>query len=673
MVTKLQFATGGSSILNKGFTVLFICFVFIISRASAENYTIGSSAPYYIPSSYWNTVPVGGDTVFITSDRTKALKFLDLVGDESNPIVFINKGGQVQIDDDEWGAITFNNCKYIKISGTGHPGFKYGFLLAANTCGLAFAELSSDCEAEYIKINHDGFCGIMAKKDYGGNPPAPYPVFSNLYIHDCFIENVTEGMYLGETKSPGMEFRHVRVYNNIVRNTGRESIQVANMVEDIEIYNNTMLNAGNDNETYQGNLLQVGDNSVVKAYNNILIGAPSYGIISLGSGNNYFFNNYIAECKGVFIDDRDFTLPDSLIIFSGNYITDIINSEKEVVRNMNGENYLILKDNKYSDKKFLFYRNYFSSYTNYELGNNVATNIRSISFVDPSENNYALKSNNPDEYMNMGAPGGPEYFDYEEESPDVTPESSQIILSADMVVDEVLGGSYYSPQYLVDEQSYTPENGLHPASQNWKPYWNMDNGPYHVYIDLGQVYTLTNISLHDMHSANNLVVSVGEPNNWMELFTDSLDTYNTWSQHDVNVSTRYIRFSMYESVYAAINEIIVNGYSENDATEKSALLTNKVTSNSFIEDDQEMELSLAQNPVRQDLKLNLGEDLNDDFTIEIFSLSGKKLFTENYLSNCSSRLLLNISDFCLTNGMYILRYTNREGYRKSLKFIKQSF
>lgn len=40
-------------------------------------------------------------------------------------------------------------------------------------------------------------------------------------------------MYLRETKSPGMEFKHVKMYNNIVRNTLRESIQIANMVEDV--------------------------------------------------------------------------------------------------------------------------------------------------------------------------------------------------------------------------------------------------------------------------------------------------------------------------------------------------------------------------------------------------------------------------------------------------------
>jgi hypothetical protein len=103
-------------------------------------------------------------------------------------------------------------------------------------------------------------------------------------------------MYLGETKSPGMEFKYVR-FNNIVRNTLRESIQIANMVEDVEIYNNTMLNAGLANITYQTSILQIGDNSVVNTYNNILM-MPTTGI-SYGKGVAHLlivFSNQIWEC-----------------------------------------------------------------------------------------------------------------------------------------------------------------------------------------------------------------------------------------------------------------------------------------------------------------------------------------------------------------------------------------
>ena len=128
-----------------------------------------------------------------------------------------------------------------------------------------------------------------------------------------------------------------------------------------------------------------------------------------------------------------------------------------------------------------------------------------------------------------------------------------------MIVDEVVGGSVNSASYLVDEQSITPENGLHPKSQSWKPAWNMDNGPYHVYIDLKVMCSITNISLHDMNDIKNLEVSIGEPGNWQLLFTENCDEYQQWKQHVVDDTTRYIRLSMTESVYAAVNELVVYG------------------------------------------------------------------------------------------------------------------
>ena len=286
--------------------ILFFLVIEVHSQQN-NNYILDNSAPYIISASTIGRIFGGGDTIFVASSRTKAIKFQELVGASGAPIVVINKNGQVKIKDPQyWGGITFENCRYIKISGKGHPNYRFGFELGGYDCGLAFSELSSDCEAENIKISHDGFFGIFAKKDFGGNPSVPYPVFENLIIHDCFIENVSEGMYIGETKSPGMEFKHVRIYNNIIRNTKRESVQIANAFEDIEIYNNTMLNAGLSNIIYQTNNLQIGDNSIVNAYNNIIMQAPFFGIIALGKGDSNFSNNYISNSYGMFIDNRKF-------------------------------------------------------------------------------------------------------------------------------------------------------------------------------------------------------------------------------------------------------------------------------------------------------------------------------------------------------------------------------
>ncbi len=651
---------------------LFFSPVLAVADADTEKkYYLDENSSYYVTQETWDVAPSGGDTIYISSSRVKALRFKYISGTEDEPVVVINHGGQVNIDcPTAWGALTFENCSYIKVTGTGHPGFKYGFLLAAQTCGLAFSELSTDCEAEFIKIDHEGFYGIMAKKNYDGDPPSPVPVFSNLIIHDCFIQNVTEGMYLGETTTPGQEFKHVKIYNNIVRHTGRESIQIANMPEDVEIYNNTLLDAGNDSIDWQSNILQIGDNSVANVYNNILIGAPKAGIITMGMGSNIYSNNYIASCEGMFIDNRTVSNESYPVTVSGNYFVD--NSGDEIILNRNEVNAIVVNNNTYNDNIF-FFLNESETEGNLIFANNNKKELSTLSFTNPSEGDFSLAEGTLEIYENMGAPGGAEYFEVADEETD-TIQSGQIILSADMIVDEVLvpGGSLYPPTYLVDEQDCTPENGLHPVSQSWKPYYNMTYGPYHAYIDLQDVYTITNISLHDMSSSDPLEVYIGEPGNWQLLFTESCDSYNTWKEHGTKISTRYIRLTMQESAYAAVNEIILYGYKKEQATtEKSASISSQAQTTDFAE-NKALEESpfLVQNPIGDKLQIDFN-GLTEDGKFEVFDLSGRLLKAGNYTESQSSSLfVIDVANECPRQGIYILRYTNSSGRSNSIKFFK---
>ncbi len=562
--------TGKSFLSFKGGSVqgiaLLLLSAFFLSKPSISNaqtklyyktFIIDEYAPLKITPSFFTETIQGGDTIFVSPRRTKSIYFEDFVGNTSQPIVVTNFGGQVVIDDPaRWGAMTFKNCKFIKLSGAGSPTYKYGFKLSAMMCGVAFNGLSSDCEAEFIKIDHDGFFGFSAKEDFGGYPPYPIPVFNNLKIHDCYVTGVDEGMYLGETKSPGMEFKHVRVYNNTVINTGWEGIQISNMVEDVEVYNNTIYKAGQKDVTYQEGVFQIGGNSVAKVYNNIFSNAPGNGIAMFGKGDIQVFNNYISNNEGIFTDNRlfsniDFSDVDPLITFTGNYFKNIDN--ESVIKSYNETNQFEATDNIW-EENIPFFLNHSGNDTNTYLNNNVNIDIDTITFVDPANNNYAL---NPNNFQNLGAPGGPEIFDVVDPNADMP---IQLILTNDMLVDLTDGGSWFSSEHLIDEQEKTFVNGMKPTSQSWKPHYNMDYAPYHVYFDLKQMHHISQIGLHDMHNIKNLEVSYGTPGDWQPLFTESCDGYNTWKIHDTDVETRYVRFSMYESVFAAINEINIFGY-----------------------------------------------------------------------------------------------------------------
>lgn len=638
---------------------------FIVSIVSSQNtkFTIDNSFPYYVNAQTLGKTPIGGDTIYVNSDRTKPLRFQSIVGNTTNPIVIINKNGQVKIDDPQsWGAIVFENSKYIKISGAGHPNFKYGFLLSANMCGLAFAELSSDCEAEFIKVSHYGFFGIYAKKDYGGNPPNPIPVFNNLIIHDCFIENATEGMYLGETKSPGMEFKHVKVYNNIVKNTGREAIQIANMIEDIQVYNNTLLNSGLDGEIYQTNILQIGDNSEANVYNNILSGAPGHGIINFGKGNCHFYNNYIEATLGIFSDNRLFSVANDSISINNNYF--LASQSSEVIKNMNEINYLSVQHNTYNTN-IPFYLNQSGNSNNYYVNNNTLTSLPSISFNNPNENDYSLSQSNPTEYLNLGAPGGPEYFN-------VIPDPIRVSITSDMVIDSVSGGSLQSPALLFDEQNISPVSGLHPTSNSWKPFWNMNKAPYHVIIDLKEERHLAEIYLHDMNDTSNFTVEYGNSSNWNTLFVEPCNSYNTWKKHPIDVTTRYLRFSMYDNVFAAVNEIAIYEYPLVISSSSQIQTTKKVKSSPDKNTFESQNIQFYFNPINKKAMVKFPNTLLGINNIKILDALGNRIYAKKTWIDVNNQTFdISKLNLQLKSGFYIFLTEHESGSIKTIKFFNK--
>ncbi len=344
--------------------------------------------------------PAPGDTLKVLAGRIQTLKFKYLQGSKEKPIVVINSGGQVGIATTAWGALAFENCQFIKVTGTGDKKIHFGFKLQGLECGLSFSEYSTDCEVEFVEIQggRTSFFGIYAKKDFGGNPPVPYPQFNNLLIHNNYIHDVAEGLYIGETKSPGMEFRHVRIYNNVIENTGRESAQLANCVQDIEVHNNLFSNSGLENLAFQNNCLQVGGNTIGKYYNNILINSPGYGAIILGMGNIEVYNNYVESCIGSFIDDRYTPIAGSAVTVRNNYFKSARGAE--IIKNMNQYNLMYFKDNRY-DAAIPFLNNAGGMPPTLVNTGNIFTSVPVMLF-NTVNGEYKINPGGPIEYRQIG-------------------------------------------------------------------------------------------------------------------------------------------------------------------------------------------------------------------------------------------------------------------------------
>jgi hypothetical protein len=379
--------------------LLFIIFGFF-SFGQNHRFYIDEKAPVLIEPKYFTSIPQGGDTLFVQPARTQSIIFKGFFGNEKQPIVISNNGGQVNIQSTQnWSALELKNCRYIKISGKGKKDLMYGFKLAALNCGVSFNTNSSDCEIVNVEIDHRGFFGIVVKDDYSGNPPIPVPVFEKLVIHDCLIKNVSEGMYLGETLTPGMEFKHVRIFNNICFNTGREGIQIANMIDDVEVYNNTIINAGLSKEHSQGNGIQIGDNTVGNFYNNIIQNSFENGLIVFGSGDIRIHDNYLENGHGIFIDNRTVTKDSAEISVSDNYFYNLTDGTVVVV--YNELNPITLLNNHWNGTAE-FLSEIVPKNPNLTSENNRENSFLPLKLINPAQGDFKQSASNPKEFAQFG-------------------------------------------------------------------------------------------------------------------------------------------------------------------------------------------------------------------------------------------------------------------------------
>jgi hypothetical protein len=271
-----------------------------------------------------------GQNVCLAAGFYLQIRLLNFVGEPGNPVTIRNCGGLVEIGDainfGRWWAMDIVQSQYLRVTGSGAPGIRYGVKLGKSGDSALKIGLASDVEIDHMDIGNANFAGILAKTDYRGNVPPDAAEMNNVSIHDNYIHDTRgEGMYIGETTTPGQDFRHLEIWNNIITRTGFEFLQVANIVEDAEVHHNVLYRGGLRNVLFQNKGLQIGDNSVGKYYNNFIIASPSNSMIVMGSGDIDIYNNYLqgAGDPGIFIDNRKITMPGTPITVRDNFLMEV--------------------------------------------------------------------------------------------------------------------------------------------------------------------------------------------------------------------------------------------------------------------------------------------------------------------------------------------------------------
>ncbi|MCL3779614.1 right-handed parallel beta-helix repeat-containing protein, partial [Prolixibacteraceae bacterium JC049] len=281
----------------------------------------------------------GGDRIIFESGDYRRVRFANIHGVEGNPIVITNAGGQCVMGHNctmQAAGISFDNCSYVHITGTGDAGTTYGFKVQGKKgadyydkdltgmpvdmdhphLGVGFGMGSTNFEADHIEICDLTGIGVLAKTLASSTYNRSTFTQENTVLHDIYIHNVNfEGFYVGSSfYLNGLNGHYppnlhgVQVYNNIIEGAGWTSLAVKCAIQDngsLEnaIYGNRISDFAKQAEGSHDNAIQVGGGSKMDVYNNHINNGHGSGIEFHGHEGT-MYNNIIVDAGVGTIEDK---------------------------------------------------------------------------------------------------------------------------------------------------------------------------------------------------------------------------------------------------------------------------------------------------------------------------------------------------------------------------------
>lgn len=395
-----------------------------LTATQSATTTVCSTCTYVVPSNAYKIdgAALGfkpGDVICLSSlNQYKSLYFVNINGTATQPITITNCGGTVNINGTGKSfGIKTEKSKYFRI--TGSSAATYGIKINGANLGITLDYLSTNFEVDHIEAYSIGFAGIMAKTDPSCDAATWRGAFTmrDISLHHNYVHDTGgEGFYVGNSfymngvsTSCGVKFPHaiegVKVFNNIVKNSGWEAIQVGSATVGAAIYNNTIENYGVKNVTNQRNGMQIGEGTGGVCYNNFIKTGPGNGMVVLGLGDNVIHDNVIinAGSHGIFCDER--YTPGPGFKFINNTIVnpkqDGIRLYAELVPMNVVVNNIIVNPGSYTtytsprtgNDAYLYK---LGSTVKVTLGNNYFTrDIAAVKFVNVGSNNFRLNADSP--------------------------------------------------------------------------------------------------------------------------------------------------------------------------------------------------------------------------------------------------------------------------------------
>lgn len=423
-------------------TILSVLFLFLLhlSTLSLFSQTPGwlidsaSNLADGLSTKFKNVKP--GDTVYLKAGVRDKLLIRNFTGLPDSPIVFMNKDSITTISTNSYYGLSIQNCRYIRLSGTGNQINQYGIQIekVLGGAGIGVGGKTSDFEIDHISIQNCLTEGIMAKTDPDCSFTTTREYFTqfNTTIHDNYINQVgDEGLYIGSSYYSGIHLtcsgkdtvvfpsvlNTVKIYNNIISNTGWDGLQVSSAPLHCEIHHNTITNDSQKETKNQMSGILMGGGSKCNCYNNKISDGKGDGIEEHGLGGNKIYNNIIVNAgknflpndptqrkHGIFVSDNS-VLPDSSFSILFN---DIVNPKSDGIRfqSVKSKNSLIASNLIINPGAYDVYENDNTSFSgkdayvmipysgsSLQLKNNFFT--RSISEASVSVSDYSILNGSP--------------------------------------------------------------------------------------------------------------------------------------------------------------------------------------------------------------------------------------------------------------------------------------
>ncbi|MBW8684588.1 right-handed parallel beta-helix repeat-containing protein [Chitinophaga rhizophila] len=307
-----------------------------LSASSREHVLVADKNGRLVIDNKKNTYRPGD--ILLLKGTFKSVLISNLSGTAQKPIIIRNyRSTTVKIGEPGWNggswsvACELSNCHYIRIGSMSDRNqfVINGSVQAAREAyrALQLGNKTDNVEVCFLTIQNGGN-GIVAKTDpVKGDPSTAYPktYIRNLSIHDLTITDTkNEAMYIGHTAtywdhtvnqpyygSPSkfatghdyvqpIKWQGVKIYNNLIKNSGLDGIQTA-AIDGLEIYNNEIVNWGTQhNAAHNGGILIGGRTTNTNTHDNYVHDGWGEFCQFYGSGennathiisNNLFINN----------------------------------------------------------------------------------------------------------------------------------------------------------------------------------------------------------------------------------------------------------------------------------------------------------------------------------------------------------------------------------------------